>query len=93
MAWVDIGVFLVDQMFGGAVRAETARFILSDPGASEATYFPGFAPKQARGGTAVLKAQECVHMRDGRDVSLAFMAAASGLEGARSSAGSRMQRA
>jgi transcriptional regulator GlxA family with amidase domain len=80
MAWVDVGLFLVDQIFGSAVRAETARFILSDPAASEAAYFPGFAPKQAHGDSAVLKAQEFVHIRDGRDVSLASMAAASGLE-------------
>jgi transcriptional regulator GlxA family with amidase domain len=80
MAWVDVGLLLVDQIFGGAIRAETARFILSDPAASEARYFPGFAPKQVHGDTAVLKAQEWVHIRDGRDVSLASMAAASGLE-------------
>ena len=80
MAWVDIGLLLVEKILGGAIRAETARFIVSDPGASEARYFPGFAPKQAHGDTAVLKAQEWVHIRDGRDVSLASMAATSGLE-------------
>ena len=80
MAWVDIGLLLVEKILGGAIRAETARFIVSDPGASEARYFPGFAPKQAHGDTAVLKAQEWVHIRDGRVVSLASMAAASGLE-------------
>jgi transcriptional regulator GlxA family with amidase domain len=70
----------VNKLLGDAIRAETARFILSDPAASEAAYFVGFAPKQAHGDTAVLKAQEWVHIRDGRDVSLASMAAASGLE-------------
>ena len=80
LAWVDVGLLLVDKILGSAVRAETARFILSDPAASEARYFPGFAPRQAHGDTAVLKAQEWVHIRDGRDVSLASMAAAAGLE-------------
>jgi transcriptional regulator GlxA family with amidase domain len=80
LAWVDVGLLLVDRLLGGAVRAETARFILSDPAASEARYFPGFAPRQTHGDTAVLKAQEWVHLRDGRDVSLASMAAAAGLE-------------
>jgi transcriptional regulator GlxA family with amidase domain len=80
LAWVDVGLLLVDRILGGAVRAETARFILSDPAASEARYFPGFAPRQTHGDTAVLKAQEWVHIRDGRDVSLASMAAAAGLE-------------
>jgi transcriptional regulator GlxA family with amidase domain len=80
MAWVDVGLLLVDRILGGTVRAETARFILSDPAASEARYFPGFAPPQTHGDAAVLKAQEWVHIRDGRDVSLASMAKAAGLE-------------
>jgi transcriptional regulator GlxA family with amidase domain len=80
LAWVDVGLLLVDRMLGGAVRAEAARFILSDPAAREARYFPGFAPRQTHEDTAVLKAQEWVHIRDGRDVSLASMAAAAGLE-------------
>jgi transcriptional regulator GlxA family with amidase domain len=80
LAWVDVGLLLVDKILGGAVRAETARFILSDPTASEARYFPGFAPRQTHGDTAVLKAQEWVHIRDGRGVTLATMAAAAGLE-------------
>jgi transcriptional regulator GlxA family with amidase domain len=80
MAWVDIGLLLVNRILGSAVRTETARFILSEPAASEARYFAGFAPRQAHGDTAVLKAQEWAHIRDGRDISLASMAAAAGLE-------------
>jgi transcriptional regulator GlxA family with amidase domain len=80
LAWVDVGLLLVDKILGSAVRVETARFILSDPAASEARYFPGFAPRQTHGDAAVLKAQAWVHIRDGQDVSLASMAAAAGLE-------------
>jgi transcriptional regulator GlxA family with amidase domain len=80
LAWVDVGLFLVDRLLGAAVRAETGRFILSDPAMSAARYFPGVVPRQAHGDTAVLKAQEWVHIRDGRDVSLASMAASAGLE-------------
>jgi transcriptional regulator GlxA family with amidase domain len=80
LAWVDIGLFLVDRILGSATRAETARFVLSDPAAGEARYFTGFAPPQTHGDRAVLKAQEWVHMRDGRGVSLAVMATAAGLE-------------
>src|SRR5580693_6281443 len=60
-------------------QSGNGRFICSDPAASAARYFPGFVPRQTHGDTAVLKAQEWVHIRDGRDVSLASMAAA-GLE-------------
>src|SRR5882724_9151078 len=80
LSWVDLGLFLVDRILGPAIRAETARFVLSDPAAGEARYFTGFAPPQTHGDRAVLKAQEWVHMRDGRGVSLAAMATAAGLE-------------
>src|SRR5262245_29585504 len=80
MAWVDVGLLLVDKILGRAVRAETARFVLSDPVAIEARYFAGFSPKRSHGDMAVLKAQDWAHIRDGRDASLASMAAAAGLE-------------
>jgi transcriptional regulator GlxA family with amidase domain len=80
LSWVDLGLFLVDRILGPAIRAETARFVLADPAAGEARYFTGFAPPQTHGDRAVLKAQEWVHMRDGRGVSLAAMATAAGLE-------------
>ena len=80
MAWVDVGLFLVERILGIAVKTETARFVLSDSFTAQAHYFPDFAPKQAHGDTAVLQAQEWVHIRDGRDVSLTSMASAAGLE-------------
>jgi transcriptional regulator GlxA family with amidase domain len=79
LSWVDLGLFLVDRILGPAMRAETVHFVLADPAAGEAHYFTGFAPPQTHGDVAVLKAQEWVHMRDGRGVSLAAMAAAGGV--------------
>jgi len=43
LSWVDLGLFLVDRIFGPAMWAETARFVLSGPAAGEARYFTGFA--------------------------------------------------
>jgi transcriptional regulator GlxA family with amidase domain len=80
LSWVDLSLFLVERILGPAIRAETARFALDNPAAGEARYFSGFAPPQAHGDRAVLKAQEWVHMRDGRGVSLAAVATAAGLE-------------
>jgi transcriptional regulator GlxA family with amidase domain len=80
LSWVDLGLFLVHRILGPAIKAKTARFVLSDTAAGEARYFTGFAPPQTRGDRAVLKAQEWVHMRDGRGVSLAAMATVAGLE-------------
>jgi transcriptional regulator GlxA family with amidase domain len=80
LSWVDLCLFLVDRILGPAIRAETARFALDDPAAGKARYFTGFAPPQTHGDTAVLKAQEWVHMRDGTGVSLAALTTAAGLE-------------
>ena len=80
LSWVDVGLFLVDRVLGRAMRAETARLVLSNAAADEARYFTGFAPPQTHGDRAVLKAQEWMHMRDGRGVSLADLATAAGLE-------------
>ncbi len=80
LSWVDLCLFLVERILGPAIRAETARFALDSPAAGEARYFTGFAPPRTHGDRAVLKAQEWVHMRDGRGVSLAALATAAGLE-------------
>lgn len=80
MAWVDVGLILVERLLGGAVRAETARFIRYDPSASEAPHFAGFTPQQTHGDMAVRKAQEFIHVRDGQGMSLDTLAAAAGLE-------------
>jgi transcriptional regulator GlxA family with amidase domain len=80
LSWVDLSLFLVERILGPVIRAETARLALDDPEAGEARYLTGFAPPQTHGDRAVLKAQEWVHMRDGRGVSLAALAMAAGLE-------------
>ena len=80
LAWVDVGLFLIERTLGPGVKTETARFVLSDPAASEARYFVGFPPPQSHRDEAVLKSQAWVHMRDGRRVSLAGMAAIAGLQ-------------
>ena len=80
LSWVDLSLFLVDRILGPDIRAQTERFVLADPAAGEARYFTGFAPPRTHGDRAVLKAQEWIHMRDGRGVSLAAIATAAGLE-------------
>jgi transcriptional regulator GlxA family with amidase domain len=78
MAWVDLGLRLVERILGGLVRAETARFLLVDagPAASPA----GFMPIVSHGDAAILRTQDWLHQRDARDVSLAAMAAEARLE-------------
>jgi transcriptional regulator GlxA family with amidase domain len=80
LSWVDVGLFLIERILGPATRAETARLVGSNRAADEARNFVGFAPPQTHGDRAVLKAQEWMHMRDGRGVSLAAIATVAGLE-------------
>ena len=77
MAWVDIGLMLVERLLGVEARAATARFMFADR-AEDAGPLPqpaGFVPPQAHADAAIRRAQEWVHLRDGRDVSLIEMAA------------------
>jgi transcriptional regulator GlxA family with amidase domain len=79
MAWVDVGLLLVERLHGKAVRDATARFIL--PASDGAAERPGaFVPPRDHADAAVRVAQDLVHQNDGQGVSLAAMAAAAGLE-------------
>lgn len=84
MAWVDVGLLLIGRLLGEAVEAETARFALAgraaEPLPDPAPLRTDINPLRAHGDAAIRKAQEHVHLRDGRDVTLAAMAAAAGLE-------------
>src|SRR5262249_10475978 len=81
LAWVDVGLLLIERIYGAAIRAETARFIQSEPATDGARISPpAFASPHTHGDNAIGKAQDWVHVRDGSGVSLASMAAAAGLE-------------
>jgi transcriptional regulator GlxA family with amidase domain len=80
MAWVDLGLKLVDQLLGPAIAAETARYLMVDPSTCAQPYFTGFTPRLSHGDAAVLAAQHWVHGRDGFSVTLSAMAAQAKLE-------------
>ena len=80
LSWVDVGLMLVDRHLGALARAETARFMFVDPTKRTEHYFAGFPPPQAHGDLQVLKAQEWIHIRDGREVSVETLASKAGLE-------------
>src|SRR5258707_10420371 len=65
LSWVDLGLFLVDRILGPAMRAETARFVLSDPAAGEGRHFSRFSPPPTHRGKGVFKALGGGHMKDG----------------------------
>jgi transcriptional regulator GlxA family with amidase domain len=80
MAWIDLGLRVVNQLLGPTIGSETARFIAHDREVQEQRYLSGFSPKLSHGDAAVLRVQHWLHGRDARRVSLASMAAHAKLE-------------
>lgn len=79
MAWIDMGLRLVERFLGPAVGADAARFLLDRP-AEEAQYLHGFSPRLSHGDAAILRAQHAIHACDGRELSLTGIAASARLE-------------
>ncbi|OCO98937.1 AraC family transcriptional regulator [Ensifer sp. LC13] len=79
MAWIDLGLKLVDRFLGTDVMLATARFMIIDPGAREQSYYSVFAPKLDHGDTAILKIQHWLHGTSTKGVTLQMMAERAGL--------------
>lgn len=80
MAWVDLGLLLVERLLGEAVGRKTERFVLSHSPVASSPPRPEVVGSQSHDDLAVRRAQQLVHLRDGQGVSLAEMAAAARLE-------------
>src|SRR5689334_6309619 len=48
MAWTDLGMRLVDRVYGPTIMLETSRFLLIDPAGREQRHYSSFAPPQSR---------------------------------------------
>lgn len=79
MAWVDLGLRLIERYLGPTAMLATARFFLVDPGGREQRFYSPFAPVLTHGDTAVLKAQRWLQTRSGERMTLEGMARRSGL--------------
>lgn len=80
MAWIDLGLLLVNRLLGAPIMAETARFLLVDPPGREQRYYSSFSPRLHHGDQAVLKVQHWLQARGARNVTLRAMASHAGLE-------------
>lgn len=79
MAWVDLGLKLIDRLLGPAVMLSTARFFLVDPGGREQRFYSTFSPHLTHGDAAILKAQHWLQARSGEKITQPMMAAEAGL--------------
>lgn len=80
MAWIDLGLKLIDRFLGPAIMTETARWFLVDPPGREQRYYSAFSPRLTHGDAAVLKVQHWLQATDAKDSNLATLAAHAGLE-------------
>jgi transcriptional regulator GlxA family with amidase domain len=57
MAWLDLGLKLVDRYLGPVVMMKTAQFFLADPAGRQQRFYLNFSPPLHHGDAAVLKVQ------------------------------------
>ena len=80
MGWTDLGLRIVDRLFGPTVMVETGRFFLVDPVGREQRHYSSFSPRMTHGDEPILKVQHWLQAKDGRAVSVAHMAEQAGME-------------
>ncbi|MDN5568956.1 MAG: GlxA family transcriptional regulator [Paracoccus sp. (in: a-proteobacteria)] len=80
MAWIDLGLILVNRFLGPITMAETARMMLVDlPGRDQRAY-SSFLPRLSHGDTAILKAQHYLQATEGKETRVSVLAERAGLE-------------
>jgi transcriptional regulator GlxA family with amidase domain len=57
MAWLDLGLRLVDRYLGPVVMMKTAQFFLADPAGRQQRFYANFSPPLHHGDAAILKVQ------------------------------------
>jgi transcriptional regulator GlxA family with amidase domain len=80
MAWTDLGMKLVDRLFGPTVMVDTGRFLLVDPSGREQRHYSSFSPRMTHGDEPILKVQHWLQARGARATSVAEMAGQAGME-------------
>jgi transcriptional regulator GlxA family with amidase domain len=75
MAWVDLGLRLIERFQTPGLMLEVARQFLVEPGHREQRYYSTFSPDLSHGDAAILKVQHWLQRRFTDGVSLEEMAA------------------
>lgn len=79
MAWIDLGLRLIEKLMSPTVMLATARFFLVDPAGRQQSYYASFAPKLHHGDPQVLKLQQWLHRNYASNLTVPEMAAHAGL--------------
>ena len=73
MAWIDLGLRLIDRFLGASIMLETAQFFLVDPNGREQRFYSKFSPRFYHGDEAILKVQHWLQTHYSRPISIADM--------------------
>ncbi|MEM7121925.1 MAG: GlxA family transcriptional regulator [Pseudomonadota bacterium] len=79
MAWVDLGLRLVDRFVGPTVMLDVARFFLVDPSGREQRFYSAFAPSLGHGDEPILAVQHWLQTNSESAVTIASMSSVAGL--------------
>lgn len=63
LAWVDLGLTLVDRLLGPSAMLHTARFILADPPRRRQSLYQQFTPRLQHGDAIIRAMQTRIHAR------------------------------
>lgn len=74
MAWVDLGLNLIERFLSPTVMLATARFFLVDAAGREQRFYSSFAPQLGHGDKRVLKVQHWLQQHIAENSSVAAMA-------------------
>jgi transcriptional regulator GlxA family with amidase domain len=79
MAWLDLGLFIVNQWLGPQVVSETARHLLVDTSGRDQKNYRSFRPQLTHGDPAILSLQHWLESHCAEDISVAIIAQRSNL--------------
>ncbi|MEH6446727.1 MAG: helix-turn-helix domain-containing protein [Oceanospirillaceae bacterium] len=74
MAWVDLGLRLVDRFIGTSIMQQTARYFLVDPGGREQRFYRTFSPALQHGDQAILGVQHWLQKHSNTKFTMASLA-------------------
>jgi transcriptional regulator GlxA family with amidase domain len=74
MAWLDLGLKLVERYLGPLVMIKTAQFFLVDPAARQQRYYANFSPRLQHGDDAILRVQVSIESSVSEAISVGEMA-------------------
>ena len=80
MAWVDLGLKLIDRFLGPTVMLEVARQFVIDPPGREQRYYSTFSPRLLHGDAAILTVQHWLQATEAKEAGVVVLAAQAGLE-------------